>query len=264
MTKTTTQRQVWVVVCHEGHGWEECYDGLWGSETRIYRTKREALAHARRLAAGGDWTVDGEDQTPPEYEVKHMDVVDVLEDGHLHNDMLSLLAEEGDAAAEAAIAAEQAADELRRTIDTMQQAIRRNSEMAEAICRSAVEVIGGKGSGVHGLSVEVGAGRATLETINSLPEHSPLRRLAELTIKPLAALASELNESLYAKCTNESRVPCVLSVTPDAECVMVYQVTHTYGRWDGWWAVANLRTALAGGPMEKMTPEACRAKGVFR
>lgn len=264
MVATKQLRTVWVVVCNEGHGWEECYDGLWGGDTRIYRTKGEAQAHARRLRAEGDWEVDGEEQTPPEYDVEEWDIADALEDHNLHDDMLNLLAQNGDAAAEAAIAAEVAADELRNELHAAQEAARRKDRLTEEICRSVADVVSGKGSGVHGLALELGSGRVTMDAIDSLPEHSPLRRLAELTVRPLVILAKELNDVLAAKCQFDRAIPCVLGITLDAECVMVYQITASYGPWDGWWTVANLRAALAGGPKEKMTVEAMRAKGVFR
>jgi hypothetical protein len=49
------KNKYWVVMCADGHGWEEVYDGLWGYKTRLYRTKKEAEAHMRELKNDKCW-----------------------------------------------------------------------------------------------------------------------------------------------------------------------------------------------------------------
>jgi hypothetical protein len=80
----------WVVICENDNGWGEVYDGLWGYDERVYRTKKEARDHARYLRATGDW--NGE--TPPVYGVALMDVNDIYDDDHLRDELIDILTTE--------------------------------------------------------------------------------------------------------------------------------------------------------------------------
>src|SRR5690606_29990187 len=59
MSATKNQWYVWVVLCGEDHGFGACYDGLWGRERRVYRTRSEACARRDALLNAGCW-VDSE------------------------------------------------------------------------------------------------------------------------------------------------------------------------------------------------------------
>ena len=82
MSATKNQWYVWVVLCGEDHGFGACYDGLWGRERRVYRTRSEACAHRDALINAGCWVDDetGEEEIP-EFYVERMTILQALEYG---------------------------------------------------------------------------------------------------------------------------------------------------------------------------------------
>lgn len=101
------KNKYWVVMCSDGHGWEEVYDGLWGYKTRIYRTKKEAEKHMRDMTNDKCWrdtnfrATPGDPDFDPEYNWKNdipefyvikMTIDEISDDYYLRIDLKNLLA----------------------------------------------------------------------------------------------------------------------------------------------------------------------------
>lgn len=89
------EEKYWVIMCGEHYGWGEVYDGLWGYETRIYRTKEAAEKRMEELKDPSVWEEntksdpDSEYYDPdfdwhdeiPEYYLKQMTEEEILDTG---------------------------------------------------------------------------------------------------------------------------------------------------------------------------------------
>lgn len=68
------QWYVWVLMCGEDYGWGAVYDGLWGYEPRVYRTRSEAVKRRDACLNAGCWVDDDGNEQIPEFYIERMTI----------------------------------------------------------------------------------------------------------------------------------------------------------------------------------------------
>ncbi len=234
------QEKYYVIECYD-HEWGVSYDELWGSDSRVYRTREEAERHVATLNEC-EWEI-----VPPEYAVEEWTVRKILKDPHLRKDLLTL--ERSDPIA-AALEEKSAETEMLYTqIRILSDECSKIGFDAEAMARALCNLYGACKNGAYGEAVSV----ADARMCNRWP-------LAQDAVAPITRLANELD----AMMENITSRPRVIAVTPDLKHALVYHVTHKREPLDGWWRVEDMRKRLDGDDsVTPMTDDECMAIGVW-